>query len=117
MSDHGTQSRYNNGRCRCDACREAHTAYLRERNGHRATSDCTVPGQSSSLCAALAANLGAAEAEVFRLARLANKSAQRFAQYRDELDQAKKDRAEVRQNIRDHMAECPTAAERFGASA
>ena len=32
ISEHGTPSRYTKGRCRCDACRAAGTAYAARRN-------------------------------------------------------------------------------------
>jgi hypothetical protein len=35
MADHGTVSRYTYGRCRCEPCRRANSAYQRERRAHR----------------------------------------------------------------------------------
>jgi hypothetical protein len=35
MAEHGTHSSYNHDRCRCDACREAHTDYQRRRRTQR----------------------------------------------------------------------------------
>lgn len=43
MSPHGTISRYNNGRCRCDACRAAITAY---RAAAKARKEAGIPSRS-----------------------------------------------------------------------
>lgn len=76
---------------------------------------CVMHTGHNTVCGQIACQIIDTRAEVARVARLANKSPRRFAEYADELSAAKEAAVEARRRRDQHMAECPAAADRFGA--
>ena len=67
-------------------------------------------------CGQIAGQLAATEANLRKLAKVAARSRESYDHVRGAIAQAKADREKWRQERLDHMAECPYAADRFGAS-
>lgn len=113
---HGTQTNYQYG-CRCDLCTRANTVACNARSGYASlATDCTNGRGKTSECIQLAGRLVQADADIQRIARLANRSRESFAKWSDDLRAAKAAREQVRARRDEHMAECPAAAVRFGAA-